>query len=59
MGYTVVDAILGTYLISLGEFASMDGYSQGPNKISAWFMFFTSTFLLLIVFMNMLIVIVS
>lgn len=55
----MIDSLIGVYLIALGEFASMDSYSSGPNKISAWLMFMSATFLLLIVFMNMLIVIVS
>lgn len=59
VGLPVVDAILGMYLIALGEFASMDSYTSGPNQLSAWIMFTTSTGILLIVFMNMLIVIVS
>ena len=59
VGNHVADAIIGTFLISLGEFASMDSYSSGPNKLICWVMFISSTFLLLIVFMNMLIVIIS
>lgn len=42
------------YLLSLGEF-DMDGYKEGPNVAFAWFFFILATFVILVVFMNMLI----
>ena len=33
----------------------MDGFKEGPNVIIAWFFFLLATFLVLVVFMNMLI----
>ena len=33
----------------------MDGFKEGPNVIFAWFFFLLATFLVLVVFMNMLI----
>ena len=42
------------YLLALGEF-DMDGFKEGPNVYFAWFFFLLATFLVLVVFMNMLI----
>ena len=46
------------YLTSLGEFDS-EGYSDGPNSSLAYLFFFLATFLVLVVFMNMLIAIMG
>lgn len=58
VGIPLVDSILSMYLIALGEFGT-DGFSEGPNVIVAWVFFVMATAMVLIVFMNMLIVIVS
>ena len=59
IGNSYLDAILSMYLLSLGEFHSMDGYSGGFNKISAWIMFIFATIILLLLFMNMIIAVMS
>jgi len=43
MGHPFVDSIVSVYLLSLGEFASMDGYKDGVNRQSAWAMFLLAT----------------
>lgn len=52
------NAFFSMYLTGLGEFDS-EGYGQGPNKIMAYCFFFLATFLILVVFMNMLIAIMG
>jgi hypothetical protein len=47
------------FLVSLGEFAAMDGYSTGNDKYFAWLMFFFATLSLLLLFMNMLIAVMN
>jgi hypothetical protein len=47
------------YLLSLGEFNSMDGYSGGFNVKSSWAMFIFATVILLLMFMNMVIAVMS
>lgn len=54
-----IDAFLSMYLLSLGEFNSMDGYSGGFNVNSCWFMFILATIILLLLFMNMVIAVMS
>ena len=46
--------MIAMYLLALGEF-DMDGFKKGPNVYFAWFFFLLGTFLVLVVFMNMLI----
>ena len=58
IGNHYIDAIIGMYFISLGEF-KYDDFKKGPNCIMAWVFFLLATFLLLIVFMNMLIAIMG
>jgi hypothetical protein len=58
LGIQSLDAIISAYFMGLGEFA-YDGYSDGPNKYSAWAMFLLATFLTCVVFMNMLIAIMG
>jgi len=43
----------------MGEFDIDGTYSEGPNNVLCWFMFWLATFLILVVFMNMLIAIMS
>ena len=52
------DAIIGVFLISLGEF-NFDGYAKGPDRMVCWFFFLMAIYLLLLVFMNMLIAIMG
>ena len=54
VGQRAIDAVIAMYLLSLGEF-DMDGYKEGPHVIFAWLFFLMATFLVLVVFMNMLI----
>lgn len=58
VGNTVADAFIAMYLMGLGEF-DMDGYSQGTNVYMTWGFFLMGTFLVLVVFMNMLIAIMG
>jgi hypothetical protein len=61
-GLPVVDAIIATYFIAMGEFG-YDAYNQEGDKwydkLVIWFIFITGTILLLVVFMNMLIAIMG
>lgn len=54
-----LDAIINMYLVSLGEFFSLDAYIGGYNGRSAFFMFLVATFMLLILFMNMIIAVMA
>ena len=58
VGNKVIDAFIASYLTGLGEF-DFDGYKMGPNVYLAWLFFILATFLVLIVFMNMLIAIMG
>jgi len=58
VGNKAVDALISTYLAGLGEF-DFDGYKSGPNVYVAWTFFLMGTFLVLVVFMNMLIAIMG
>ena len=58
VGNHYLDAIIGMYFISLGEF-NFDDFKNGPNCMMAWIFFLLATFILLIVFMNMLIAIMG
>ena len=53
------DAFLNMYLLSLGEFYSLDGYKSGYNAKSATLMFILATIFLLLLFMNMIIAVMS
>ena len=48
-----LDSIVDMALLSIGEFASMDGYSEGHNPLSAWVMFCSALVIMLLLFMNM------
>ena len=59
---TIVDPILSMLLLALGEFAGLEEYAEAPDgieKTTAFFMFFLACFLILIMFMNMLIQVMS
>lgn len=54
----MTDSVIAMYLLGLGEF-DLDGYKLGPNKNMAWAFFILASFLILVVFMNMLIAIMG
>ena len=59
--YGIGNAIMNAYLVSLGEFGT-DNYGNeagGVNRFLVWIFFVLATFLMLIVFMNMLIAIMG
>jgi hypothetical protein len=58
VGLPFIDSIIAMYLVALGEF-DLDGLMQGPDKIGAWIFFVLASYLLLVVFMNMLIAIMG
>jgi len=53
-----LNALMSTYMMSLGEF-DYGGYGIGPDIYIVWIFFVLGTFLMLVVFMNMLIAIMS
>ena len=58
---SILNSLLSTYLIGLGEF-SFDGYEKatdGPARALCWLFFILATFVMLIVFMNLLIQIIG
>ena len=57
-GNSLIDAVINSYLMGLGNF-NMDGYSSGPNVSLMWTAFCIGSFLVVVVFMNMLIAIMS
>jgi hypothetical protein len=59
VGNKYMDALISMYLLALGEFNSMDGYTGGYNVKSSWFMFLLATVILLLLFMNMVIAVMS
>ena len=58
VGNSMVDSLISMYLLALGEF-DLDGYKQGHDVSLAWIFFVMASFLLLLVFMNMLIAIMG
>jgi len=57
-GNTYMDSVLSMYLLGMGEFG-LDAYKEGPNSKMALTFFILGTFLVLVVFMNMLIAIMG
>lgn len=57
--HPVLDSVIAIWLIGLGEFDLDDSYGEGPNVVLVWLMFIFATLLILIIFMNMLIAIMS
>ena len=57
-GWPYFDALISMYLLSLGEFA-LDGYNEGYNRESAWIMFLLATVIIMLLFMNFVIAIMS
>jgi hypothetical protein len=58
VGQPFFNSLISMYLLGLGEF-DLDGYSKGPDVYFAWGFFILGTFLVLVVFMNMLIAIMG
>lgn len=56
--FRVLDAFFNIYLLSLGEFAT-DNFEGKQKDVMAWFIFFASTFITQITFLNMLIAVMS
>ena len=57
-GIPYIDAMFSMYLIALGDF-SIILYDSTPNKNAAYIFFLIATFMILVVFMNMLIAIMG
>ena len=55
---TFMDSLLTTYLIGLGDF-STGSFNNGAESANVWFFFIAATFLMLVVFMNLLITIIG
>jgi hypothetical protein len=53
-----LNSFITTYLISIGEF-SISGFSKGPEQPIMWLFFIFASFVVLIVFMNLLITIIA
>ena len=60
LGNDFFDALISMWLLGTGEFnTDNQAYSKGPYKALAYFFFLLATFVVLIVFMNMLIAIMG
>jgi len=57
-GLAVIDIAFNMYLLSLGEFESMENY-DGVDSIPVWIIFFLATFVVQITFLNVLIAIMG
>jgi hypothetical protein len=55
---SIMNALLDMYLLGLGSF-EMDGYDAGPNVYTVYISFILGTFLIIVVFLNMLIAIMG
>lgn len=58
-GYAPFDSFVAMWLLALGEFDLDDTYSKGSDSLLVWIFFISATFLVLIVFMNMMIAIMG
>lgn len=54
----MIDALLSMYMLSLGEF-NIDQFRMSANRYVAWVFFLLASFLILLVFVNMLIAIMG
>lgn len=54
----ILSSLINVYLIALGDF-NTDGYGRGYYKYFAWTFFILATFVVLVVFMNLLIAIMG
>ena len=52
-------ALISVYLLSLGDFQELEGYSEGHDRQFAWIMFVFGTIIIQLIFMNMLIAVMS
>lgn len=57
-GSPIIDAFISQYMLSLGEF-NYGGFITSPDDGMEWFFFCFGTFLMMVVFMNMLIAIMG
>ena len=55
---SVLNSVINMYLLMLGEFY-VEGFTLGPNDEFAWIFFILATFIVLVVFMNLLIAIMG
>ena len=55
----VLDSLIAIYLLTLGEFDIDGTITKGRNIKIAWIMFVIATFMICVVFMNMLIAIMG
>ena len=58
-GHTFVDSFIAIYLLGLGEFDIDGTFTEGLNVKLTWAMFVLATFLVCVVFLNMLIAIMG
>lgn len=54
----IVSSLIGVYLTALGDFDT-DGFGRGYYRYFAWGFFILSTFVVLVMFMNLLIAIMG
>lgn len=52
-------SLISVYLLSLGDFQQLAGYSEGHDRQFAWLMFILGTIIIQLIFMNMLIAVMS
>lgn len=57
-GEALSSAFVAMYVLALGDF-HFSGYGQGPDVVIAWGFFILGTYLMLLVFMNVLIAIMG
>ena len=57
-GVKWIDSLVAAYLMGLGDFV-YDNYIYGESYVLVWCFFLTATFIICVVFMNMLIAIMG
>jgi len=57
-GYGIFNSAMAQYMIALGQFEA-SAIGSGPSAFAAWFGFLSASFVLTIVFMNLLIAIMG
>ena len=58
IGNKAIDSMIAAYLLGLGDF-QYDDYIYGHSSVMVWCFFLSSTFIICVVFMNMLIAIMG
>ena len=58
IGIKIIDSLIAAYLMGLGDF-SYDNYIYGDCSLVVWCFFLSATFIICVVFMNMLIAIMG